>query len=193
LTWSIHHFYPEPLVLMAVLAGGGKNPQLPSQFCPCSRDEDQDVYYWCQEGNLEKVQGAFVREEVDRLDEEGEGLLHWAVDRGHVEIVRFLLANGADVDLVDVNGQSPLFFAVLCESEELVTLLLEAGANPSAVDEDGSSVLDLASSKIRALFPAIPGHEDVEERDDEDEDEDDDDEEEKEVTGSEDQQKQSKE
>lgn len=38
--------------------------------------------------------------------------LHFAVYRGHVEVIKKLLMNGADPNTQDENGNSPLNFAV---------------------------------------------------------------------------------
>ena len=76
------------------------------------RDEDKDIFCWSQEGNLTKVESLLVQSRINEIDKEGEGLLHWAIDRNHPNVVEFLLSKGADVNLVDQHGQTPLFFGV---------------------------------------------------------------------------------
>jgi ankyrin repeat protein len=60
--------------------------------------------------------------------------LMWAVDAGHIEIVRALIDAGSDVNARDEAriGNTALHFAVEKERAEMVELLLRAGADPSA-------------------------------------------------------------
>lgn len=41
--------------------------------------------------------------------------LHWAASAGHVDVVTYLLENGADVDKVDDSGWSALHVAGWCD------------------------------------------------------------------------------
>ena len=68
---------------------------------------------------------------------------------GHVEIVKLLLASGADVNLTDTLGQSPLFFAIESGSIDVVGELLESGAD----------VHHLGKTRFNALMQACgQGH-----------------------------------
>ena len=74
-----------------------------------------------------------------------------AAHRGHVEMVRALLARtGVDVDHVNDPGWTALLEAViLCDggpaNTEIVRMLLEAGADPDIADRDGVTPLEYAS------------------------------------------------
>lgn len=61
---------------------------------------------------------------INRQDEEGRSLLHWAVDGGHAALVECLLGRGADVGARDSQGDTPLDYAELCEYAELAALLV---------------------------------------------------------------------
>lgn len=63
--------------------------------------------------------------------------LHFAVC-GYPEIVKLLLAAGADANACCLEGQTPLFFTTLPEVAEL---LLVAGADPKARDTTGRTAL----------------------------------------------------
>jgi len=81
--------------------------------------------------------------------------LHFAVDRGEVDIVQQLLDNGSEVNAQDSSGETPLMLAVTCEHLELVRLLLERGADKSIVNHDGCTVLDvegLSEDIIQAIL-----------------------------------------
>ena len=58
----------------------------------------------------------------------------WA---GHVEIVRLLIAAGANVSHVDIDGFSPASQAAANRHWEVVFLLAEAGANLDEIDASG--------------------------------------------------------
>lgn len=72
---------------------------------------------------------------------EGPTALHWAAGRGHAEIVRLLLENGAELEAQDYLGRTPLHAAHRHPST--VQLLLEAGANVNARDSFGATALHM--------------------------------------------------
>lgn len=39
--------------------------------------------------------------------------LHWACKRGHFEIVKLLIENGADIEFLDIIGRPTLYFAII--------------------------------------------------------------------------------
>lgn len=58
---------------------------------------------------------------------------------GHVEIVRLLIAAGANVSHVDIDGFSPAAQAAANRHWEVVFLLAQAGANLDEIDGSGFS------------------------------------------------------
>jgi hypothetical protein len=48
---------------------------------------------------------------VDSRDGSNKTPLHWALENGHLEVVRFLLAHGANVDSRDSSNKTPLHWA----------------------------------------------------------------------------------
>ncbi|GAA5934168.1 hypothetical protein JCM1841_004656 [Sporobolomyces salmonicolor] len=60
---------------------------------------------------------------VDERDSYGFAPLHLATDRGHAEVVKVLLAAGADKSLKDDDGNTALDLARLAEQDELVAVL----------------------------------------------------------------------
>jgi ankyrin repeat protein len=84
-----------------------------------------------------------------------------ACERGHVEVVRYLLAESdVDVDHVNNLGWTGLLEAIILADgdaahQEIVRLLLEAGADPELADRDGVTPLAHARARGQAEIVAI--------------------------------------
>ena len=112
-------------------------------------DKDKTIFDWVKEGNAEKVY-EFARKssnDSNVTDSEGMGLIHWAADRGNLDILKCLVKDlTANVDLKDGDGQTALHYAASCGHEDIVKFLLDNGADPSVSDTDGMLPVDVASS-----------------------------------------------
>jgi ankyrin repeat protein len=90
------------------------------------------------------------------LDPDGKTPLHWAVADSDLELLRLLVAHGADPNARDHRGNTPLLGAAAERTAMLTTeleaafldffwdaaaLLLSAGADPNLVDENGRTLL----------------------------------------------------
>ncbi|KAI0258368.1 ankyrin repeat-containing domain protein, partial [Gloeopeniophorella convolvens] len=60
---------------------------------------------------------------------------------GHLDIVAYLLENGAEVDKVDGSGWTPLHIAVSAGQDEVVRELVGAGADVSRKNDKGITPL----------------------------------------------------
>lgn len=103
---------------------------------------------------------AFAREgEIDNLlkcieggvsvnvkDSEGRTPLHWAVDRGHANVVELLVSKDADVNAKDDEGQTPLHYAVVCDREGIAEFLVRQNASTDVKDNDGYTAHDICES-----------------------------------------------
>ena len=112
-------------------------------------EQDKTIFHYCEEGNLKRVISLLDANPVilNGRDSENLSLLHWAVDRGHSEIVEFLIKRGCNVNIVDSDLQSPLHYAVTCDRLDIVTLLLSYGADIKLKDIDGHTALDYSENK----------------------------------------------
>lgn len=79
-------------------------------------------------------------------DSEGRTPLHWAVDRGHLNVTELLVGKNADVNAKDNDGQTPLHYAVTCEREAIAEYLVKHNADIYSKDNDGSSPRDICES-----------------------------------------------
>eukprot|EP00929_Paragymnodinium_shiwhaense_P050200 TRINITY_DN25297_c0_g1_i1.p1 TRINITY_DN25297_c0_g1~~TRINITY_DN25297_c0_g1_i1.p1 ORF type:complete len:239 (+),score=33.91 TRINITY_DN25297_c0_g1_i1:97-813(+) len=74
----------------------------------------------------------------------GAGLtpLMYASQGGYCDVIRALIAHGADVNSQDEDGLTPLHFAAHSGVPEACVLLLRAGGHPSALDDSGFAPLE---------------------------------------------------
>ncbi|KAM5148479.1 acyl-CoA-binding domain-containing protein 6 [Mantella aurantiaca] len=113
------------------------------------RDEDKDIFDYCRENDVSRISHALATGAIDVnvADVEGRSLLHWACDRGHIELVSTLLFHNAHINMQDSEGQTPLHYAAACEFGDIADLLLDHGADPSLVDNDGFQPHEATDSK----------------------------------------------
>jgi hypothetical protein len=71
--------------------------------------------------------------------------LHSAVAAGQPDLVRALLAQGANINARDARGRTPLMIAASGDSRAVVVALLAAGADTSLRDPAGLNASDLAA------------------------------------------------
>ncbi|MGK0250743.1 MAG: hypothetical protein ACI81G_000175 [Gammaproteobacteria bacterium] len=68
-----------------------------------------------------------------------------ATVKGSLEIVNFLLDNGANPNMVDANGTSALLYASLFQLNDIAKTLLAHEANVSLKDNRGNTAMDYAT------------------------------------------------
>src|SRR4029079_9488131 len=115
---------------------------------------DNPLLYSGREGFLDIIRLANEAEADPRITNRYGGVAHIpASERGHVEVVRYLL-NESDVDVDHVNnlGWTALLEAGIRgtggpDHQAIVRLLLDAGADPELADRDG--VTPLAHARAR--------------------------------------------
>ncbi len=73
--------------------------------------------------------------DINAADSQGRTLLHVATQMEKVDMVRYLIAHGAQVDAVDATGDAALDMAW---NEDIAIALLEAGADPNIRRNDDS-------------------------------------------------------
>jgi ankyrin repeat protein len=80
------------------------------------------------------------------------GRIHDAIYKGNENVVRMLLAMGADVEEHDTQGPTPLLHSIRRGNAEILTFLLEMGANLEATDAEGLTPLAHAVLENHEIF-----------------------------------------
>jgi uncharacterized protein len=88
-------------------------------------------------------------EQVDAVADNPQRIapLHAAVAGRHAEVVRLLLAAGAQPDSRQHGGWTPLLAAAQHGDAEIVAALLDAGADPTAANDEGVRPAELARGR----------------------------------------------
>ena len=65
-----------------------------------------------RDGDLERVKAAVIRgEDIDGRGSDEDTALHKACQKGHVDIVKYLLDNGENTELTNIFDRTPLYLA----------------------------------------------------------------------------------
>ena len=78
------------------------------------------------------------------LDADGEEILAWAAQRGHVDVVDLLLHDGVDPNARDADGRTLLSCAAQRGDLDLAALLLRFGVDANTRDTSGKTPLQWA-------------------------------------------------
>lgn len=111
---------------------------------------EKSPFDYVKEGDLEKLSTIHGLEHLNEVDNDGLGLIHWAADRGNIDILQFLLNKGSDVNLVDSEGQTALHYASSCGHLDCVKLLIKLGADRTIKDKELQTCVDVAENSAIA-------------------------------------------
>lgn len=100
-----------------------------------------DVVYAIRQGKTEEVAALLLVIGLDAGDGYLRTALIWATFYGDVDILRWLLQQGADIDRQDRNGYCALHFAGQEKQLVCAALLLEHGASLELADRHGNTPL----------------------------------------------------
>ena len=120
----------------------------PKQIDQHINESDKSIQDFIRDGNTSKLKNLLKdidSEDLNSLDDNGMGFLHWASDRGNTEVLKMLLnRSDLDINLRDNEGQTALFYASSCGHHECLKLLLHHNADKSLIDNENTTCLDVA-------------------------------------------------
>jgi ankyrin repeat protein/L-ascorbate metabolism protein UlaG (beta-lactamase superfamily) len=105
-----------------------------------------EIHEACLKGDLVKVK-KILEKDPGLLNSKGnseKAPIHYAVQGGHLKLVKFLLNKGTPVDILNVAGQTPLAYAAAMGHESLAKLLLARGADLNAKTKRGIKPINYA-------------------------------------------------
>ncbi|XP_047740509.1 L-asparaginase 1 [Hyalella azteca] len=106
-------------------------------------------------------------EDVNQRDAMGTTFLHVAACEGALEVVEWLLLNGAVVHVRDAKGFTPLWAAVSCDQTKVIDLLVQTGAHlmelPTKVGEELVSAA--ATNNVKRIKSFVRAGADVDQPD----------------------------
>ncbi|KAI6656875.1 Acyl-CoA-binding domain-containing protein 6-like [Oopsacas minuta] len=115
------------------------------------KDGYTTIHDFCKIGDLYRLKMQLTDVNKNSIDELGMSPLHWACDRGNIQIVEYLLDMQVDINITTLEQQTPLHIASGCGHIDLVVLLLSRGANPKLKDEDQQTPKQIAYDKETEL------------------------------------------
>ena len=114
--------------------------------CAVYADINKDLLDSAENGDANKVKSLIKQgANVNAKNDGGWTALMWASDKGHFEIVKYLV-KGADINAKQNNGFTALMLASQSGHFEIVKFLVENGANVNARNEVGRTALYLAQT-----------------------------------------------
>lgn len=111
-----------------------------------SNDANKTIFDFCKDGDVWQVQTLLKTQPdlLNSLDSDGLGLIHWAADRGNLDVIKVLIALGCDISLRDQCGQTALHYSASCGHCDCVEFMLSQGIDKSIIDDDGKTAAELA-------------------------------------------------
>ena len=87
-----------------------------------------------------------------KIHSKKDNLLHWACEKGHVQIIKYLFEENRadDVNCLGYNDETPLHKATRNGNKELVEYLVDNGANCNAKNTNGQMPIHLLSLQIES-------------------------------------------
>lgn len=115
---------------------------------PIWKGNTTNIWDAAEKGSLEAVK-FYVAENVANIYKKNENSfkltpLHYASEKGYLEICQFLILNGAEIDAVSTNDETPLQKACYEGHLDVVQFLLDNGANINHQNKEKETALHFA-------------------------------------------------
>jgi len=102
----------------------------------------------CYENDFVNVIKSLIKDQKSDINFQGFlkiSTLHKASYHGHENIIKFLIANGAELNIKNYCGNTPLINAIIHGHKKCVELLIKAGADTNVKNVDYLTVLHISS------------------------------------------------
>lgn len=103
-------------------------------------DENNFEYVEDKDGNILSIK------DINKQDDSGWSLLHFASWRGYINVVKMLLDQGANVNLTILDGSTALILASFNNRLEISKILLNKGATVDNRNKYGQTALNVSKS-----------------------------------------------
>ncbi|MDN5216020.1 ankyrin repeat domain-containing protein [Fulvivirgaceae bacterium BMA12] len=108
-----------------------------------------------EDGDDNAVRKIIQNHGIDSFDEDKRTALIWAAYFKRLDLMTWLIDNGAEVNYQDRNGYTALHFCGQEQITEVAKILLDHGADPNIKDEHGNSPLWTALFNARGNFEMV--------------------------------------
>lgn len=135
-------------------ASAGATADKPVAGAPKTQEEIDEFVAAAREGNLAAVKEFYnTGGDVNKPNARGQTALMWAAQRGHLEVVKFLVQLGANPNAVDTDRQEPvLMWATKKGHKEVVEFLIVSGSDVNQGDQfKETPLMDAARYGHKAL------------------------------------------
>jgi uncharacterized protein len=108
-----------------------------------------DLHLAVYQGDKQKVESLLKTYDINSTTKVGLMPLHIAIKKRDIDLIKFLLDQGADIEAQDDKGFSPLYYSVVMNHIPIATLLLSQGANPNTKNNIGNTPVHQMAHKNR--------------------------------------------
>ena len=125
----------------------------------------ESLFIHIEKGRNDLVKGVLKEISIDEPDGDGRTALINAAACNNIDLIKWLLENGANINYQDRNGYTALHFAGQNKVVELAEFLLSKGADPNLKDKFGNtplraavhgSALDRSVTKLMLQYKGDP-------------------------------------
>ena len=107
-------------------------------------------------GQTEAVKNSFqLKQDINKVDENGNTVLHAAAQVNNVELVQLFLSLGVDTELKNKDSDTALHVAIKNNGPEAAEVLSVIGKDIFAMDAAGKTAIELGLEKGSAFYKAM--------------------------------------